>query len=626
MVTKETMKFDTEVDKIFQLMIHSLYEKKEIFLRELISNASDACDKLRYKAITSPELIAEDPEFRIKISVDKDAGTLTIADNGIGMSKAELIKNLGTIARSGTQKFLDKMTGEDKKDTQLIGQFGVGFYSAFMVADNVRVVSKAAGKNKAYAWESKGKNNFTIEETEAFDGDRGTSITLHLSKDEQEYLEQYRLSHIIKTYSNHVAFPIIFVAENGEEETFNDGRAIWLKSKSDIKEEEYEEFYQSIGFMGQDKPWMTLHNKAEGSVEYTNLLFIPSKQPFNLFHPERSCQVKLYVKRVFIAEEGIDIVPPYLRFLRGVLDSEDLPLNISRETVQNSAVLQKIKRSITTKILNELGKKAKNDPEAYTLFWNNFGAVIKEGLCDGLEARDKIIEVCRFRTSTSGDALVSLKEYVERMKKGQDTIYYITADDIDSALNSPQLEGFKAKGIEVLLLTDSVDDFWVNVLHQYQDIPLQSVTRAGVDVKGEPENADSEKKEEANDAAADQVIAFIKEVLGERVADVRTTGKLTESPVCLTTPEGSMDIRMERFMVDNKQLASISAKILEINPSHPVIKKLSQDVENADLKEQNSDLVHLLFAQANIAEGEPVDDIRGFTRRLNMVLEKALAA
>ncbi len=627
MAEKEIMNFDTEVEKVFHMMIHSLYEKKEIFLRELVSNASDACDKLRYQALTKPDLTKGDSDFRILIKVDKEDKTLTISDNGIGMSRADLIKNLGTIARSGTQNFLKNITGDKQGDVNLVGQFGVGFYSSFMVADKVTVVSKAAGGKKAHRWESTGDSKFAIEEIKE-DVGRGTTITLHIKDEEKEYLDKFRIDHIVETYSNHIDFDIVFIDEDDKEDILNQGRAIWLKNKSEITEEEYKEFYHSLSHLGVDEPWMTLHNSVEGTVSYKNLLYIPSSKPFDLFNPDRKTQVKLYIKRIFIAEGDIDIIPAYLRFLRGVVDSEDLPLNISRETVQSNMILRRIKNAIVKKVLKELNQKAKKDPESYSKFWENFGPVLKEGLCDAMEPRDDIIDACRFR-STHCDKLVSLEDYIGRMKDGQECIYFITADSIDAAENSPQIEGFRKKGIEVILLTDSVDEFWATVLHEYKGTPLKSVTRASSDLDdtkkddAEIEGMDN-KKEELPEFVG--LVDFIKNTLGDAVKDVRTTSRLTDSPVCLTVPDGAMDIRMERFMVANKQLDSVNAKILEINPDHPIIKKLSDDVGDEANKKNVEDVVYLLFAQANIVEGEPLKDVKGFTGRLNEIIEKAMAA
>lgn len=623
MTEKETIKFDAEVEKLFKLVVHSLYENKDIFLRELISNASDACDKLRYLSITNQDLVKDGGELVIKITLDKKNKTLTVSDNGIGMTKDELVKNLGTIARSGTENFLTKLTGEKKKDVELIGQFGVGFYSSFMVADKVIVKSRAAGKKKSYIWESEGKNKFTIAELDE-EIQRGTSVTLYVKDEEKDYLDKFRIRNIVETYSGHIGFKILFVDETSGEEVLNKGKAIWLKNKSEVTAEEYNEFYRSIAHMGADAPWLTLHNKAEGAIEYKSLLFIPSKKPFDIFHPDRRCHVKLYVKRVFIAEDGIDIIPPYLRFIRGVVDSEDLPLNVSRETVQNSAILQKIRRSITSKIFSELKKKAEAEPEKYLEFWNNFGAVVKEGLCDGMEPRDEIIEVCRFRTTKSGEKFISLKEYLDNMKSGQEEIYYITADSMEKAMASPQVEGFVKRGIEVILLTDSVDDFWVNVLYEYKGKALKSVTRASTEVEKTPEN--KEEKKDNKDGEFSALLDLFRKTLGVDIMDVRLTSRLAESPVCLTVPDGAMDIRMERFLVENKQLPSVSAKILEVNPEHAVIKKLAADLSAGGNETKITDTIHLLFAEANIIEGEPVKDIKGFISRMNALLEKSLAA
>lgn len=639
MSEKETIQFDAQVDKIFHLMIHALYEKKEIFLRELLSNASDACDKLRYKAIETPDLL--DENLHIDIIADAEKKTLTIRDNGIGMSKEEMIQNLGTIARSGTQNFLDKLTGDNSTDAQLIGQFGVGFYSAFMVADTVEVISRAAGADDCHLWTSKGTEGgkFTVE---AYDGDHGvgTSVILHLKEDEKEYLDQFRVGFIVETYSNYVPFDIYWIETNGERKKINDATALWMKNKSEISDEDYDTFYKSVTHGGFDsKPWMVLHNRAEGTIEYTNLLFIPTMKPMDLYNPERKTQVKLFINRVFIADDGLEIIPSYLRFLRGVIDSSDLPLNISRETVQNNRTVQKIRRGLTKKIISELTKKAEKEPEEYKHFWENFGSVLKEGLCDGMEPRNDLIEACRFKSTLSGPDTIGLKQYVERMKDGQDTIYFITGPD-DSIINSPQLEGFKAKGIEVLLLSDSVDEFWVNVLHAYQDYDLKSVTRAGNDLdtigKKDEDISDDTEKDDAdktaenakiNDKDPDTVLDFIKATLGDSISDARTTSRLNESPVCLAVPEGMMDIRMERFMVENKQLPQVTAKILEINPNHPIITQLARDIDSGDQSmEKLTDTVHLLFAQANIIEGEPVNDAATFAQRLNRLLQAGQAA
>lgn len=628
-MTQETRAFDADVGKILHLMIHSLYEHKEIFLRELISNASDACDKLRYEALTEAGLLPEGEALKITISVDKKKSTLTIADNGIGMSKEELKRNLGTIARSGTQNFIEKLSGDKKKDAQLIGQFGVGFYSSFMVADKVEVSSRRAGKKAVNHWESDGKGEYAITDSKEKRG-QGTAVTLHLREDEAEFLDVWRLKHIISTYSDHISFPIELVDEDGKAETVNQGSALWTRKKSDITEEQYKEFYRHTAHL-HDTPWLTLHNQVEGALSYTNLLFIPSQPPFDLFHPERMTRVKLYVKRVFITEKHADVLPRYLRFVQGVVDSQDLPLNISRETFQHNAIMEKMRRAITKRILSELKKKAESDPKAYTEFWGKFGAVIKEGLCDAMEPREEILEVCRFRSTQSGDGLISLADYIARMQPNQKGIYYIVGDNVAGLAHSPQLEGFKAKNIEVLLLSDPVDDFWLTVTHEFKGQELLSVTRAGNEAEeGEkPQEAEKEAEKADDSEEMQALLAFFKATLGEAVKEVRISKKLTESPVCLSVPEGAMDMRMERFLVDNKQLPGRMAKILEINAKHPIIRALAKDValqKDAGSNAGLEDAVHLLFGQANIIEGEPVADITGFTRRFNFMLEKLLAA
>lgn len=634
-MTKQKHQFTAETEKIFNLMVNSLYENKEIFMRELISNASDACDKLRYEANTKPELLGED-ELQIKVELDRDKRLITISDNGIGMNEQDLIDNLGTIAKSGTQNFLEGITGDKKKDSQLIGQFGVGFYSSFMVADNVTVVSRKAGEDKGFIWLSDGTGSYTIEEAPK-GVERGTQITLHIKDGEDEFLDHFRLKNIIQAYSNHIGFKILFKENEDNEVTVNEGKAIWLKSKSEIKEEEYNEFYKTISFMGDDEPWMTLHNKAEGIIEYTNLLFIPSKKPFDLFHPDRQTRVKLYIKRVLISEK-IEIIPQYLRFLRGVVDSDDLPLNISRETIQNNAQVKKISQAITKKVLKELAKKSEKNREDYLNFWSNFGAVVKEGLCDGMEPRDEILDACLFETDKS-EKPISLKEYKKNMKDDQKSIYFINAENRENALSSPQIEGFTKRGYEVIILTDSVDDFWVNVVHEFDGTPFKSVTKAGSDLedeKSEDKKDESDEKKEENKKAdskgCEKLIEFIKETLGEKIAEAKTTSRLSDSPVCITVPEGAMDIRLERFMLENKQLPHASAKIFEINPDNKIIKKLNKDVkskgfkDNKDLQGKVQETISLLFAQANIVEGEPVPDIKSFTNSLNKLIEQNLAA
>lgn len=618
----ETHQFGAQTGKILKLMIHSLYAHKEIFLRELISNASDACDKLHYESLTKPELLTDGTEFKITIEVDRDSNILTVSDNGIGMNKEDLIENLGTIASSGTQRFLEEASGDAKKDIDLIGQFGVGFYSSFMVSDDILVVSKKAGEKKSWAWSSDGEGSFSIEESKE-DREPGTTIKLHLKEEDLQFLDKHRIMHVVRTYSDHISYPVVFVEADTPDapEVINEGSALWTRPQKDITKEQYTEFYRHVAHNG-DEPWLTLHNKVEGALEYTNLLFVPSHKPFDLFHPDRTTRVKLYVKRVFIAEEGLEIIPRYLRFVQGIVDSQDLPLNISRETLQHNAMIGKIRTSLTKRILTELKKKAEKKPEEFKTFWGNFGAVFKEGLCEGLDvSKENLLEICRFNSSKSGDKLVSLDEYVANMKEGQDKIYYLIGDNIAALKNSPQLEGFAKKDIEVLLLTDPVDDFWVNTTHQYKDKEIVSVTRAGVELD-EKEEPKDKKKAEKQEKEAQQITAYLKEALKGKVFDVVTSQKLSESPVCLSAQEGAMDMRMERFLKSQNQLPSGTLKVLEINPNHPIIKHIGKNL-NTD---KSKDLAELLFDQACIIEGEQIADPGGFSRRFNRFLQEALAA
>jgi len=632
--SKENLKFDAEVSKVLQLVIHSLYTNKDIFVRELVSNASDACDKLRHLAILNPNLTKNDPEFKINILLDKKNRTITLSDNGIGMTREELIANLGTIAKSGTQEFLAQL--ENKKDMPLIGQFGVGFYSAFMVADKVTVVSRHAGGEESWQWESDGQGEFSIEPAQI--ALRGTQITLHLKKDEEQYLDAFRLRHIVETYSDHISFPISITNDEGKTEIVNTASALWMRPKAEITPEQYKEFYHHVAHQPDD-PWLTLHNKAEGKIEYTNLLFIPSVKPFDLFHPDRKRRVKLYVKRVFITEENVDVIPQWLRFLRGMIDSEDLPLNISRETLQVNPLIGKIRDSLVKRVLGELKKKANDDEESYKIFWKNFGPVMKEGLCEGQAPREEILEVCCFH-STYGDGLTGLDAYISRMKPEQTEIFYLTGDTMESLHGTPQLEGFAKRGIEVLLMNDHVDDFWVNVVFEYKGKKFKSVTRADIDLDKVAESKDEKKPEEkTDDAATKKLCVRMQEILGDKVKEVRTTKKLTESAVCLAVQEGAMDFRFERFLIDQKQLPAAAAKILEINPAHPIIRALAkfplppagEGAERSEAgeggnRQEFEDVVWLLFDQARLLEGEALTDPASFTRRLQGFVEKSLAA
>lgn len=604
-MTTETKKFDAEVGKILHLMIHSLYTNKEIFLRELISNASDACDKLRYLSQQDSSLVKDDVDLKIVIKVDKEQRNIIITDNGIGMSKQELSENLGTIARSGTQGFIESLSGDSKRDMPLIGQFGVGFYSAYMVADLVTVVSKKAGSDEVYSWSSDGMGEYSIDSHP--NAPRGTQIIVHVKEGDDTYLDHFRLKHIIKSYSDHIAVPIYFADDSGNEIKLNSSSALWTRNKSEISEEQYQEFYKSVAH-AVDKPWITMHNKNEGAIEFTNLLFIPSDKTFDLFHPDRKRRVKLYIKRVFISDENIDIVPHYMRFIRGVVDSEDLPLNISRETLQHNATIDKIKAAITKRVLGELKKKKGEAREEYEHFWQNFGGAFKEGLCEHMTDHDALLDVCLFKSALSGK-MIGVDEYVANMKPDQKEIYYLSGETVEKIQNSPQLEGFISKGIDVLLFTDSVDDFWVNVAGKYKDHEIRSVTRAEIDP--------SDSKDDEASKGHESLLGFFKEVLEEVVKDVKISRKLTESPVCLAVGEGAMDIRMERFLMEQKQIQSVSAKILEINPKHKIIKKIENDLGS----ENSTELVKMLFDQACIVEGEPVADAVGFCKRMNKLLE-----
>ena len=619
----ETKTFAAETARVLNLMIHALYTNRDIFLRELISNASDACDKLRYEALTNDGLMGDAPDLSIHIGYDEKAKTLTITDTGIGMNREDLIANLGTIAKSGTTEFLEKMEQDGAKDVNLIGQFGVGFYASFMVADKVTVESRKAGEETSWAWESDGKGSYDIKPGSA--RARGTSITLHMKKDAKEYIDRHRLGHIVSTYSDHIGFSITLTDSEGVVHTLNEGGAIWTRPKGEVTDEQHQEFYRHVAH-SPEKPWAVMHNKAEGKVEYTSLLYVPGIKPFDLFHPERRARVKLYVKRVFITDEGVELVPPYLRFLRGVVDSADLPLNISRETLQKSPVLDKIRESVTSRVLGDLKKRAEKDPADYVKFWDNFGAALKEGLCEANSPREKILDACRFYSSTQPDVLISLTDYKSRMREGQEAIYFLTGDSLGILKASPQMEGFTKRGIEVLLLTDHVDDFWPNVTQKYGEVPFRSVTKSGADLEKFPlegeDNTAEEKAKHSQDIKG--LCEAMQKLFGEAVSEVRTTRKLADTPICLGVAEGAMDMRMERFLADHKQLPKRAAKLLEINPSHPVIVSLGVQLAKHGMSEQAADALWLLFDQALIAEGEPVVDAAAFSRRLGALLGKGL--
>jgi molecular chaperone HtpG len=572
--------------------------------------------------LTEPVLTQGDTNFRVVIQPDKGKRTLTLADNGVGMSRQEMIDNLGTIARSGTAAFVKGLSGDSKKDVALIGQFGVGFYSAFMVSSEVEVVSRKAGEEIAHRWVSNGKGEYTIEE--AARDKRGTTITLHLNEADEEYAEPDRIRQIVKKYSDHIALPIVLDLA-GKEETLNAASALWMRPKSEITADQYKEFYHHVAH-AFDEPWLTLHNKAEGTYEYTTLLFIPGSKPFDLFDPQRKHHVKLYVRRVFITDDAQELLPPYLRFLRGVVDSEDLPLNVSREMLQNNPMLRRMRAQITGRVLSELAKKAKDEPAEFAKFSENFGAVLKEGIYEDRERKDEILPLARFRT-TAGDDLVSLDDYIARMKPGQEAIYTIAGEDLDALKKSPQLEGFRARGIEVLLLTDPVDEFWMPGIGEYQKKEFKSVTRGAADLdKIAPEEKAADSAEERPEGDVASLIALLKLSLGDAVKDVRISKRLTDSAVCLVADESDMDMHLERLLRQHKQLgANMDAKhILEINPKHALIARLVDLAGKDGAADALGDFAWLLLDQARILEGETLPDPAAFAKRLSSVLARGL--
>ena len=621
---EEKLSFQTEVSRLLRIVANSLYSEKRIFLRELISNASDACDRLRYEAITEPALIEDDPEFRVRIELDAEARTISVADNGIGMNRDGLIADLGTIARSGTSAYLEQMSGDAARDMALIGQFGVGFYSAFMVADRVEVVSRRAGEEQAWRWASEGLGEFTVGEAER--AGRGTTVTLHVRDDEDSFLDPGTLRGIVKTYSDHIGLPIVLV-EDGNEDTVNEASALWARPRSEIAEDQYKEFYRHVGH-AFDEPWMTIHWRAEGTHEYTTLVFIPSQRPFDLFNPERKHAVRLYVKRVFVTDDCAGLLPQWLRFLRGLVDSEDLPLNISREMLQNNPLLARMRTAIVRRVLGELAKKAEAEPESYAAFWENFGSVLKEGIYEDAENRDEILKLARFH-STTGDGPVGLDAYVERMKEGQEAIYYIAGEELEAVRRSPQLEGFRARGIEVLLMTDPVDEFWIPGVGTYADKEFKSATRAGADLAdiavegGDAADGDDDAVDRGR---VDSVIAMFKLALKDEVKDVRASDRLTDSAACLVADEGDLDINLERLLKQHRQLDTGFKRILEINPNHALIRSLAEAVGKDATAQRLSDTAWLVLDQARIMEGEKLPDPAAFSRRMCEALARGLEA
>ena len=618
MPKSEKLEFQTEVSQLLKLMINSVYSEKEVFVRELVSNASDACDKLRYLSNTKEKLIKDDPNFKIQITINKKNNLITISDNGIGMNKKDLVSNLGTIARSGTAHFLKELSESKTKDLSLIGQFGVGFYSAFMVASQTKVTTRKAGENKLWIWTSDGESSFTIEESEdsnLLESNRGTSIELALTKESKEYLDKDRIENIIKRYSDHISIPI-YVSDGSEKkdekiDSVNSASAIWTRPKNKITEEQYKEFYNHAGQMFDD-PWMTSHYKAEGKIEYTVLNFIPSTKPFDLYDPARENRLKLYVKRVFITDNCPELIPPYLRFLRGIIDSEDLPLNISREMLQNNPVVTKIRSSLVKRTISDLKKKIDKDRESYEKFWENFGPVLKEGIYEDFERKDSILEISLFKNSKS-KKLITLNEYIESMGKKQKDIYFMTGDSYENIINNPSLEGYKSRDINVLILDDPVDSFWTSSTPSYQEKSFKSVTRGMDDLN----KIDGEKKDDKNEKSVEPLINLLKEKLKEKVKDVRVSSRLTDSPVCLVSDEGAMDPQLEKILQQHNQLnQGLSLKVMEINPHHKLIKKLAKMSKDKASISEVENISILLYEQSKILDGEKPSDPVEFSKKL----------
>ena len=618
---KETLGFQTEVKQMLHLMIHSLYSNKEIFLRELISNASDACDKLRFEALNDDSLFENDPEIKVSIEFDAQANTVTISDNGIGMNRDEVIENLGTIAKSGTSAFLQKLSGDEKKDAHLIGQFGVGFYSSFIVADKVEVLTRRAGSEtkEAVLWTSAGEGDFTIETTEK--AGRGTQITLHLKADEKEFADGFRLRNLVKKYSDHIAVPVQMIKEHtGEDEapaepeweSVNSAKALWVRSKSDVKDEGYQEFYKHIAHDYDDAlTWS--HNKVEGTLEYTSLLYVPKRAPYDLWNREGNRGLKLYVQRVFIMDDAEQFLPPYLRFIKGVVDSNDLPLNVSREILQENASITSMRTALTKRILDMLKKLAKKDPEQYQTFWDGFGQVLKEGPADDFANKEKIAELFRFASTKGEDnkQTVSLDAYLERAQESQDKIYYLTAENYLTASRSPHLEVFRKKGLEVLLLTDRVDEWMISHLSEFKGKTFEDITKGDLALD-ETDKAEQEKAEKENES----LISRIKATLGDKVEDVRISTRLTDSAACLVVGKDDMGMQMRRMLEAAGQALPEAKRVLEINTGHPLIVKMDMQSDEARF----ADMAELIFEQSQLAEGSQLQDPAGYVDRINKLL------
>lgn len=628
----EQQAFGADVSRLLDIVAHALYTNHDVFLRELISNAADACDRLRYDAITNPELIKDNPDFKICVYKDTTSRTFTIVDNGIGMDDIELAENLGVIAKSGTAALMKQIedAGETDDKLKLIGQFGVGFYAGYMVAHNIEVVSKKVGSNDTWTWTSDGKTGFTITpandvQKARLNGNRGTAITLEIKDEACEFLLDDKIKTTVQEYSDHVNVPIFLgapseVNKDKDAEAINTASALWMRSKSEVTEQEYKDFYKHISG-GYDEPLLTSHWRAEGKIEFTGLLYIPTLRPWDLFDPSRKHFVRLYVRRVFITDDLDTLMYPWLRFVRGVIDSEDLPLNISRETLQYNPTIEKIRSAVARKVLSDLDRLSRDDSPGFTAFWGQFGPALKEGLYDAAEHRDALLKVCRFfSTHDDGEKFTSLAEYVDRMPEEQDKIYYISGENLMSVKNSPQLEGFKAKGIEVLFFTDTIDDFWLQSVLDYKDKPFQSITKGEINF-GETEKQEEENSEEESTTPSSPLLEKMAEILKNTVHNVRKSNRLTDSPVCLVAPEDGTDMYMERVLRLHQKYQAETKPVLEVNINHPLIKKLS---EHNDSGQNIEDAAFLLLDQARIIQGEPLQNPTEFARRMSEFMNKAL--
>lgn len=638
----EQQPFSADVSRLLDIVAHALYTNHDVFLRELISNAADACDRLRYDAISTPALIEDNPKFRICAYKDTTNRTVTLVDNGIGMNETELADNLGTIAKSGTAALMEQLKqaqGEDKS-LNLIGQFGVGFYAGYMVASKIEVVSRKAGEDDILLWESDGKSGFSIRpandiEVARLDGQRGTAITLYIKDEACEFLLDEKIKQTVLEYSDHISIPVYLgapaeISKDKDAEAINSTSALWMRSNTDVTQEEYTNFYHNLSG-GFDEPIMQSHWRAEGKIEFTGLLYIPTLRPWDLFDPSRKNFVKLYVRRVFITDELENLMYPWLRFMRGIIDSEDLPLNISRETLQYNPTIEKIRSAVARRVLGDLDKLSRNDPPAFSAIWGQFGAVIKEGLYDATDHRDSLLKICRFHSSyNDGEEFVSLPEYIDRMVDGQDKIYYVSGENVQNVKNSPQLEGFKSRGIEVLFFTDTIDDFWLQSVLDYKDKTFQSITKGDIDFStfdghdkktSDGENAEQSKEDASTAPNMHKLIEHMQSLLEKDIHNVRISSRLTDSPVCLVAPDSGVDMYMERVLKVHQKYQGEGKPVLEINPDHSLIQKIANLHESGKNIE---DAAYLLLDQAKIIQGEAIDDLGAFARRQSSFIESGL--